>query len=340
MRRVVLNRTEDGELVERAVVSLVQQYGGSVAHALFDGRHRVFHAPDIQGAVGYSESWRCAVAIGDPVCRLADLPLLAVRFRAYCAAHGEDTVYAAASARLAAVVCRWGGAALEFGETLIFDPRRDPQAGRRGHELRKKVAHARRAGVAVREYQPERGGREPALERTLTETVAQWLAARHGAQLYLSRVRLFEPRFAWRRLFYARASERVVGVLSLLRMEARGGYLVEHLLAIPAAPVGITELLVTECFASLAAEGCSFATFGPVPSGQIGDVQNLRILSELMARKVFSTASGRFHLTGRAQFQHKFQNVATEPVYLVFDPPHIALRDIVGVMRAFNFSVR
>src|SRR5262249_20299456 len=144
---------EPRRLVERTVASLVVQLGGPVAHALLDWRYLVFRAPDVEGAVGYRESWGCAVALGDPVCCAADLPLLAARFREHCAAHRRDTVYAGGSARLSAVVCRQGGAAVQFGETLIFDPRRDPQAGSRGRELRKKVARARREGVVVQEYQ-------------------------------------------------------------------------------------------------------------------------------------------------------------------------------------------
>jgi lysylphosphatidylglycerol synthetase-like protein (DUF2156 family) len=159
-------------------------------------------------------------------------------------------------------------------------------------------------------------------------------------QFYIAAIRLFEPYVVARRWFYARVGRQIVGVLSILRMEARGGYLLEHLLASPASPIGIVELLVTDCFGVLAAEGCSFATFGPAPSARLGDVKNLGTLSESLARAVFRLASRLCHLTGRTRFQQKFQNAATEPVYLLFDPPRVGLRDVIGVLRAFNLSVR
>jgi aspartyl-tRNA synthetase len=324
----------------RTIGDLVVQYGGPVSNGLLDPHCHTFRSTRVEGVVGYRNSWGAIVALGDPVCGIQDMPRLAAKFRRHCAARRRHMVYAAGSERLAGIVCRWGGAAVEFGETLIFDPRLDPQSGAPGHELRKKVRRATREGAVVDEYRPERTGHDPALESALEAVAAQWLRARHGLQIYVSRVRLFEPFVAGRRWFYARAGESVVGVLALLRLESRGGYLLEHLFAAPESPIGITELLVTECFATLAREGCPFATFGPAPAPQLGSVQNLGSVSEAFARRVFATASHMFHLYGRTQYQHKFQAARAEPAYLVFDPPRVGLRDALGVMRAFNVSIQ
>jgi lysylphosphatidylglycerol synthetase-like protein (DUF2156 family) len=325
------------ELAGRATADLVMRYGGPVANGLFDPRCREFRAAGIDGVVGYRQAFRSAVALGDPVCSPSDLPRLAATFREHCAARRWSTVFAAGSDLLAATVCGWGGGAVEFGETLIFDPRRDPQAGARGRELRKKVFRARREGVVVREYQPARSGCDPGLERALEEVAAGWLAARHGLQVYLARVHLFEPRSA-RRWFYARVDRRVVGVLALLHLQAHRGYLLEHLLAAPASPIGVSELLVTDSFSTLAAEECAFATFGPAPASRLGRVRNLGVASEVLARSLFSVASRLFHLDGNTRFQRKFQVARTEPAHLVFYPARVDLRDVLGLVRAFNVS--
>jgi lysylphosphatidylglycerol synthetase-like protein (DUF2156 family) len=321
----------------RTIGELVVRYGGPVASGLLDPRYRPFSSSEVEGVVGYQESWGCAVALGDPVCGARDLARLTARFREHCAGGGRHTLFAAGSAQLAAIVCGWGGAAVEFGETLIFDPQLDPQAGPRGRELRKKVQRARRDGARVQEH---RQRESLSVEQALDELAERWLAARHGLQMYLSRVRLFDPAVVGRRWFYARAGGRVVGVLTLLRLEARGGYLIEHLLAAPDAPVGTAELLVTECFALLGAEACRFATFGPAPAAQLGRVRNLGRASERFARYVFETLSRVFHLDGRSQFQRKFRVTAVEPAYLVFDPPSVGIWHALGVMRAFNVSVK
>jgi lysylphosphatidylglycerol synthetase-like protein (DUF2156 family) len=318
------------------ISDLVVRFGGPVSNGLLDPRYQTFRTAD--GVVGYREKWGSVVAMGDPVCRAADLPRLAAEFREHCSARRTSTVFAAASERLAAVVRSWGGAVVEFGKTLVFDPRRDPQEGSHGLELRKKVKHAKRDGVTFREYTPERSGRDETLERSLEEVAARWLGARQGPQVYIAHIRLFEPRHG-RRWFYAMAGERVVGVLALLRLEARGGYLLEHLLAEPGSFVGISELLVTGCLATLGAEGCSFATFGPQPAPQLGAVQNLGGGSEAFARMVFSIASRMFHFDGRERFRAKFQPVEEEPAFLAFLSPRVKMRDVAGLSTAFNVSI-
>src|SRR4051812_11988327 len=106
-------------VVGRTVGELVVQYGGPVANGLLDPRYHTFRSTGVEGVVGYRDSWGTTVAIGDPVCSPEDMPQLADRFRMYCVARRRKTVYAAASETLAAMmVCRWGGAAVEFGETL------------------------------------------------------------------------------------------------------------------------------------------------------------------------------------------------------------------------------
>jgi aspartyl-tRNA synthetase len=328
------------ELDERRVGDLIVRHGGAVAHGLLGSHYHWFCLADVDGVVGYRRSWGCAVALGDPVCSTSDVPRLAARFRDYCIESRRDTIYADGSERFATTVCEWGAAAAQFGETLIFDPRRDPQCGSRGRELRKKVFRARRENVVVCEYEPDRVGRDQALEDALGQVALDWLAARHGLQIFVSPVRLFDPCRAGRRWFYARVGARVVGVLALVRMDARAGYLIQHLLAAPGSPVGVTEMLVAACFAVLGAEQCRFATFGPAPAAELGAVWNLGRRSEALARRVYATASRRFHLDRRARFQRKFQVENTEAAFLVFDPPRVRLRDVIGMLRTFNVSLR
>jgi lysylphosphatidylglycerol synthetase-like protein (DUF2156 family) len=231
-----------------------------------------------------------------------------------------------------------GAGAVEFGRTLTFDPRRDPQAGARGHELRKKVKHARREGVVVEEYRPE-PIRDRALEHSLEEIASEWLGGRHGIQSYISHVQLFDPFLHGRRWFLARVGSHVLGELVLVRMESHGGYLIQHLLAAPASPVGVTELLVVECFSVLAAEDCVYATFGPAPAEALGAIENLSRRSAGFARQVYASFYRRFHLGQRVQFQRKFQPASGEPIFLVFEPAHVRFRDVLGLIRAFHVSL-
>jgi lysylphosphatidylglycerol synthetase-like protein (DUF2156 family) len=311
-------------------------YGGPVSGGLLDPRYKLYRTPGIDGVVGYRRGWGCAVVIGDPVCAPNDTVGLAESFRKFNRARGSRTVYAAASEGFARTAAARGFAAVEFGEELIVDPRRDPKAGPHGRELRKKVIHAMREGVRVREYRDDE--RDTALERAMDQVAAAWLGARRGPQIYIARVRLFDHRSA-RRWFYATVGQHVVGVLAMLRMGARDGYLLEHLVAAPGAPSGTTELVATGGLAALGAEGCGFATFGPAPAGRLGAVQNLGAASEAVARLVFDSAARVFHLDARGHYRRKFQVARSEPVFLLFDPPRIGPREALGVLGAFNASI-
>lgn len=319
------------------LIELIRRHGGSVSHALLDPTCSTFQLPGVNGVVGYRPSWGCAVALGDPVCQLDDTATLFDAFRAYCRRRGWRTIYAVASERLAALAAERGYASLLFGEELIFDLRRERQQGPEGRELRKKVRKAERQEVFVSEYRPD-GWRDEDLERAMERVSSSWLAARRGPQIYLADIRLFtEP--AGKRWFYAGWAERIVGVLNTVELEARQSHLIDHVLATPDAPSGTSELLVARTLETLGAEGCRCATFGPAPSLSLGPAVNLGRVSEALARAAYNTAARIFHLDARTRYRRKFQVDRSEPSYLLFDPPQLGPREVMGVLRAFNLSL-
>lgn len=319
-----------------SVARLVQRWGSAVSSALFDPACARFVIPEIDGVIGYRQAWGCALAIGDPVCHPRHAEALSDAFRDFCRARGWATLVAAASARFAERCLARGYGGVEVGDELILDPRRDPTAGPRGRELGKQVNRARKAGVTVTEYDPSLVA-DPDLERALESVAASWVGERRGPQLLLARARLFERPWG-KRWFYARLGERIVGVLSMVRLDARDGWLFDHLVQTPDAPGGTTELLVYRALAQLRSEDCAFATFGPVPSPRLGDMAGLGALSGALARALYQTAGRVLHLEGRARYRLRFQIARQESAWLLFCPPHLGLREVVAVMRALNVS--
>lgn len=319
------------------VCGLVRRYGGAVSTALLDSACELFRTDGIDGAIGYRSCLGCAVAIGDPVCAEEDKPRLAEAFSEFCRAKRLHTAYAVASPSFAHWAAEQGYAALCFGEELWFDPRRDPAAGAAGRELRKKLLRAGREGIELREYAPERG-RDPELERRMEAAARSWLEARRGPQLYLVPLRPFEHPDG-RRWFYALHRGRVVGMLATLRLEARGGYLLEHHLAIPEAPIGTSESLVAEALRTFGREGIEWATFGPAPANELGEVLGLGELQERFVRAVFRRLATTFHFESRNRYRRKFQVAGSQNSYLLVSPPKLGAREIGGFMKAFNASL-
>jgi lysylphosphatidylglycerol synthetase-like protein (DUF2156 family) len=320
-----------------SVGELVVQYGSAVSSALLDPACTIFRSPGIRGVIGYRVGLGCAVALGEPVCAPEDVSRLADAFRDFCKARGWHTTYAVAGPAFKEIAVAKGYAAVEFGEELILDPQRDPEAGSKGRELRKKVNHAKRDGLGVLEHDPA-AGRDARLEGAMENVAKAWLEGRSGPQIFLAKVRLFaDPE--GKRWFYAKQGDEVVGVLTMLRLESRDGWLLDHLLATPDAPIGTTEILVTAGLAALRQEGCRFATFGAAPAAQLGVIENLSPFSETVARSVFNAAGRVFHLDARSRYRRKFQVSRTDPSFLLFDPPRLGLRETVGISRAFNVSL-
>lgn len=330
-------RVAEEPIQRRTLAPLVMLHGSAVSASLLDPDTSIFRAPGIPGAIGYRATWGCAVAIGDPVCAEGSAGPLADAFREHCHARGWATAYTVTSESFADKMIERGYAAIEFGEELILDPQRDPQLGAAGRELRKKVNRASRHGVVAYEYNRE-AQRDVVLEEAMTGVVRAWLGARRGPQVFLSRVRLFdEPE--GRRWFGATHEGREVGVLATVELAGRGGPVFEHHVVTPDAPAGTSELLIVEALRRLRGEGCGYATFGPAPATQLGRIHGLSRLSTSIARTVFDRASRRFHLDSRVRYRRKFQIARTEPAFLLFDPPKVGLRQLLGVLHALHISL-
>ena len=318
-------------------VALVRRYGGAVSSALFDPTVDVFRSSGIDGAIAYRRCGRCAVAIGDPICARSRMPELAEAFRAESRRRGWHTVYTVASEPFAAWAAQNGFAALEFARELVVDPRLDVLHGHASQRLRGKVHRAEHAGVVAAEY----GGapRDESLERAMRDAVGRWRAARSGPQVYLTPFSLFEGRRG-KRWFHARLGGAIVGVLQLVRLDAYGGYLVSQLVATPDAPPGTTELLGAFGLRTLGEEGCGFATWGPAPLAELGTVTGLGARSERLARAIFRWAGGAFHLEARNEYRRKFPIAREMRSYLLFDPPHVGVREAIAILRAYHASPR
>jgi len=165
--------------------------------------------------------------------------------------------------------------------------------------------------------------------------VDAWLAARRGPQAYVAHIDLFRPgaRCRW---FYATHDGQVVGLLTTVHLGAQDGWLLEHLLAVPKAPTGTSELLVTEGLAQLSQEGCAAANFGMSTASALGAVDGLSRTSTWLARHFFAWAQKHLHIDSVGEFRRKFGAVSARPSYLLFHPPRVGLRELYALLCALN----
>lgn len=319
-------------------VELIRRHGGPLSHGVLNPSHSRFRVAGIDGLVGFSVTHQCAVALGDPVCPPGQLAPLADAFTAHCDGQHWAILYTAATARLQAHTHAQGFGSIEFADFLFGDPQHDPETGHEGRHMRQNLNHTRRLGVTTREYYGQTAP-DALLEAEAEAICERWRASRCGPQMYLGIPRLFTDR-PGRRWFVAESEGHIVGVLSLLQM---GCFDCRHLINIvfstPNAPIHTSELLVVTALRALREEGAHSVCLGIGPRATLGRIDGFGSASVLLARQVYRLAAKLGHLHGKAVFWEKFGLTRTEPSFLLFQPPHVRLRQILALLGTFHFSL-
>lgn len=319
-------------------VELVRRHGGPVSHAGLAPSHSIFRAPGIDGLIVFMPIRRIAVVFGDPVCAPEHKAALADAFAEHCADNNYSIVYNAATTVMQAYACERGYGTMEFASLLIADPQHDPELDHQGHHLRQHLNHARRTGVTVREYLGE-ATPDAHLEAQAEAACEQWLTGRHGPQMHLGHPRLFEDR-AGRRWFVAEQAGSVVGFLSMLSVSCiEGKSLINIVFSSPAAPLYTNELMVATALRALREEGARTVCLGVGPLETLGQIEGCGVVTEFLARSLYRLAAKALNLDGRTVFWEKFHLTHKEPLYLLFQSPHIGFRELNALFLALNFSV-
>ena len=320
-------------------IELVRRYGGPVSHAALDPSCTLFSVPGINGLIGFLPTRHSAVVLGDPICAPEHKAALADAFAAHCADLNRSVVYAVVTQDMHNYARERGYGAMEFASLLMADPQCDPEADRQGRHLRQHLNHTRRTGVTVREYQGDTSP-DARLEAQAEAACEQWLTTRRGPQMFLGRPRLFEDR-PGRRWFIAEQEGHVVGVLSMLRVSCiDSDSLINIVFSSPVAPIHTNELMVVTALRALREEGADSVCLGVGPKDALGQIDGCSGVTELLSRNIYRLAANIMHLHGKTLFWEKYRVTRREPLYLLFQSPHIRFREINALLQAFHFSVK
>lgn len=314
-------------------VQLVRRFAGATTDAILDSSMQQFALPHIEGFIAYRPQGKTAIVFGDPTCSVINRPVLAKAFNEAMTSCGRSIVYISASPTFTEWALKNGHpTTIEFGKELILNPTQDPakETGTYGSLVRRKTRAAVREGVVVTEHLP---GQEDV--RQAIEKVGEvWLSARKGMQLHISNIHLFEDTEG-KRWFYAKQGERVIGVVCLNRLEQHGGWLLNHLMPLPDAPNGTSELLVISTLDVLRQEGCQFLTVGFVTLQELGKLTGIGPLSRWVTKMGFRLARTLVHLDGLSMFWKKFKPREV-PSYLVFSRKGISLPEVLRIKKVLT----
>lgn len=319
----------------QSLIECVRRWGGVASNAVLEPNCNTFTTPSIEGMIGYRLENQCAVVFGDPVCNPEDIPSLTKAFHEYCQKNDWSISYLMTSQSFATWaighVCE---ALIEYGEELVVNPiLDDPRKGAKGSLVRRKVKQAIKGNVIVREYKTP----SPEMNAHLEEVSHLWLQNRHGPQVFISTIRLFEDPFG-KRWFYALQGDKIIGIAIITRLEASQGWLLGRLMTLPDAPNGTPELLVVSLIETLKQEHCPFLSFGVTPSKELGKIEGLNKATTWITYFGYNTARFFFHLDRKKTFWKKFQPKSLS-AYLLFNKPKIGFKELIGLKQALNMTL-
>jgi lysylphosphatidylglycerol synthetase-like protein (DUF2156 family) len=319
------------------IVKEVRRWGCSATDAVLDPSCSHFRDPSIDGLIGYHSSPRCAVVYGDPVCAKQDIPALTQAFHRFCQEKRLQVVYIIISDEFAQwLVENHCKSMIQFGHEMAIDPYDNPRDkhGEGARLVRRKLHHAESEGVKVFEYRED----NPQIEEEMEEIAKRWAEERKGPQVHIANIFLFENREG-KRWFYAKQGEKMVGIALINQLQAKQGWLLNHLMMTLEAPAGVPESLVITILDQLKLEGCRYVSFGVVPSMELGKMVGMGRLSSWMLRRLFKMLRSVLPFGGLEKFWSKF-SPQSQPTYLVCSRSRPGLRELLALKVALKVNNR
>ena len=97
--------------------------------------------------------------------------------------------------------------------------------------------------------------------------------------------------------------------------------------------------MVTAALLALREEGAHSVCLGVGPLAAMGQIDGCSCVTELLSRSLYRLVAKVMNLHGRTEFWEKFHLLRREPLYLLFQSPHLGFRELNALLRTFHFSV-
>ena len=315
--------------------ALVHRYGcNSTSYVLLEGSWKYFTTPGIDGFLAYQLSAGVAVVGGDPVCTPGQAPTLLKNFIAHM--DGRPVSAYQVSPNMLPAFDKAGFRHIQIGKEAIINLNEFTLAGGRMELVRAATNKAKREGVVVYEHFPFAIGSQN-LNQELCEISDEWLRTRgeHEFGFLLGSLNL-EQRSA-KRYFVARSDRgrgRIEGFIVCEPIYGCNGYYLDVTRRRTDAVRGTMELLTTEIFKTLFAEGYEMASMGLAPLALLDD-PDLEVHAALarVMRLIYQRASSNYDFKLLYRYKAKYHPHLWTPRYLCFNSKRLDLRIVYAVIQ-------
>ena len=312
-------------------LDLIKKYGvNSFSTLLLYDDIKVFPLTSIEGFVGYRNSRKMLVVVGEPVCAPEKYRAAVEEFIGFCRKTGKQFIIICCGETFKKAVKDLDVSFIRIGEDFIFEAQSYAPKGDKTKMVRLARNHALRAGAVVKEYDHVRSI-DPALEKTFNEIAVRWLRKNNRFKAHIMGLNLFDHR-ELKRYFYAEVNDTPIAFITCLPIYGRNGILLEDAIRDPAAPYGVTELITLAIIEAFKKNGGNIVTSGISPRL---DVSALSGPSRAVATIGMWFANNVFNLHKLYHFRKKFCTSIAEPSYLLKYPEGLGLLDLVQILTSF-----
>ena len=291
----------------------------STSYVLLEGAKEYFTSALVSGFIAYQIRNGVVVIGGDPVCALADAPILLKDFLA--ASAGRPVCAYHVTPEFLEAFRQAGFGDLQIGNEAVFKLEQFTLAGGPMELVRAATNKARREGVRIVEHHPFATD-AAALNAELRAVSDEWLKNKNNRELGFLLGGLGLERQTAKRYFIARSESgngRVEGFIVCEPIYGRRGYYLDVTRRRQDAVRGTMELLTTEIFRILRAEGYAMASMGLAPLANMDD-PDLALhprLTRLM-RYLYDKVEKPYDFKHLYRYKAKYHPHAWERRYLCF----------------------
>lgn len=330
------NRVAAGESISRAR-DLVMSYGwNATACQILNPGIDLWFSSSHAAVVGYTRRGHLLLAAGAPVCAVHDLESVCSEFEAFAQSRDCSVCYICAEERLRNVFAHSRShAAVALGAQPVWNPSTWRRFVQDHASFRAQLNRSRNKAVVVESIASEQAATNPQIRRVLRE----WLHARRLPPLhFLVEPDVLDGVVADRLVWVATRNAEAVAFLVASPVVAKKGYLVELLARSPAAPNGVSELLIDAAMQRFADEEQRYVTMGLVALAHAADEEIRTNPLWLRALMQFARAhANRFYnFQGLEQFRTKMAPDSWETLYAISNEKRFSLGALYNMGAAFS----
>ena len=313
---------------------LIANYGDASNTSWLEPRIQVWRDEHTGAAVGFCPMDHFGIIVGDPLCHVSQYTKTMAGFLRYITKerHLKPLWLLAGADAEEVLATRFNWRTFSVAAEQRLDP--SINAAEHEHEVQRKIRHAEKEGVKVRDYPIDSPPPEE-IRQKIDGRIQDWLKNRKGKQVHLTDVHPWQD--IEHRQYHTAIDkdDQIVCFVVMAQLSPDHGWQVKFALDLPGAPSGSIEKVVTHALKFIAQNGATNVTFGGGATSEFKPGHNLKGTRVKVLSKAYHAIATELHLTNKSEFREKL-GAKEDPVYVCYPPHGLGPSGVKAIMNFFE----